>query len=678
MLSRTNPDELAQRPGASGLKYRPDIDGLRAVAVLPVVLFHAGISLFSGGFVGVDVFFVISGFLITGIIIGDMEQGRYGVGGFYERRIRRIAPAYLVTVVLTLSVAVVLLLPEDLAELGESALWSALMSSNIFFWVQSKDYFNGAAELKPLLHTWSLSVEEQFYLFFPIVLLVIKRMGLWRYAAALCLLAALVSFALSIYGVAYTPTAAFYLLPTRAWELIVGSLLAFGFFPTFGRGAARWEALAGLALILGPVFLYTPGTPFPGLAALPPVIGAALIIHSGLGEPAAGRASVVTWLLSSPPLRFIGLISYSLYLVHWPIVVFMKYYYFTIDAYQQILIVVVSILLAFLSWRFVEQPARRGYRQLARPRLFMATGICIALVALAGWAAYESRGLPWRVPQDIQLLASKKAHQGPDRDCGAVFQEKRTMADLCVRGSAGREPDFVILGDSHANAVATAIFEAGAEAGRAGYQISDNGYRPLLDFVKFGEEQKYRYLNKLVKSLLDSKPSVKSVIVAVYWRQAALVDSYYDAGGRSTDGIDAMRAGLLGLVRAYPDKRFLLTLSTANSPLFGANPAGRAAWFGQPFDPVVDVAEFKQLTQAYAGVVAELGAQPNVRLLDLSSRICDDKVCHGLLDGELAFADDNHLSYAAAKLFEPDFKTFLSGSSDPAVTTSSADGSSGR
>lgn len=661
------------------LKYRADIDGLRAVAVLPVVLFHAGITLFGGGFVGVDVFFVVSGFLITGIIIGDMEQGRYSVAGFYERRIRRIAPAYFVTVVLTLAVGLVMLLPDDLAELGNSALWSALMSSNMFFWIESKDYFNGAAELKPLLHTWSLSVEEQFYLFFPIVLLAIKRIGLWRYAAGLCLLAALVSFGLSIYGVGHSPMAAFYLLPTRAWELMVGSLLAFGLFPILGRKLAGWEALAGLALILAPVFLYTAATPFPGLMALPPVLGAALIIHSGLGGPAEGRAAFVTRLLSSPPLRFIGLISYSLYLVHWPMVVFMKYYYFEIDLYQRIFIVVSSILLAVLSWKFVEQPARRGYRKLPRPRLFVATGVCIALVALTGWTAYDTKGFPWRVPADVQLLASKSAHQGPGRDCGSVFQDKRTIEDLCVRGAAAKEPHFVILGDSHANAVSAAIFEAAAEAGKAGYQISDNGYRPVLGFVKFGEEQKYRYLNKLVKDLLDSKPAVKDVIVSVYWRQAALVDSYYDDGGRITNGIEAIQKGFLALVQGYPDKRFLFTLSTANSALFGANPAGRAAWFGRPFDPVVDVAEFRRLTSTYAGAVAELGAQPNVRLLDLSSRICDDKVCHGLLGGELAFTDDNHLSYAAAKLFEPDFKMFLIGAGNSAAaTTLTAEGSSGR
>jgi len=656
-----------QRRDQAMMKYRADIDGLRAVAVLPVVLFHAGLTLFSGGFVGVDVFFVISGFLITKIIIDDIEQGRYSVARFYERRIRRIMPAYLVTVTLTLVVALVLLLPDDLADLGSSALWSALMSSNVFFWIESRDYFNGAAELKPLLHTWSLSVEEQFYVLFPIVLLVLKWVRLWRFAALLCLLAALASFALSVYGVAYAPMATFYLLPTRAWELMVGSVLAFGLFPSFGGRAAGWESLVGLALILVPVFSYTPETAFPGLMALPPVLGAALVIHSGQGGQAAGPGAVAAWLLASAPLRFVGLISYSLYLVHWPIVVFMKYYYIEIDGYQRLLIVVMSVLLAALSWKYVEQPARRGQMNMPRPKLFAATAGAIALIAVAGWAVYDTGGLPGRVPDDVQLLASKKAHQGPWRECGSAFGAGKTIADLCVLGASGREPDFAILGDSHANAVSAAIFEAAAKVGRSGYQISDNGYRPMLEFTKFGEEQKYKYVNTLVKDLFATKPEIKDVIVAIYWRQAALVDGYYDSQGRFTDGVTAMQAGLPALVQRYPDKRFLFLLSTANSALFGANPAGRATWFGRSFDPVVDVAEFKRLTAAYAGVVAELGAEPNVRLLDLSSRICDAKFCHGLLGDKLAFTDDNHLSYAAAKLFEPDFAAFLTASDKPGV-----------
>ncbi|UVK40148.1 acyltransferase [Mesorhizobium sp. AR10] len=645
------------------IKYRADIDGLRAVAVLPVVLFHAGFPLFGGGYVGVDVFFVISGYLITKIIVDDIEQHKYSVASFYERRIRRIIPAYLATVVVTMVVALVFMLPEDLEDFGGSALWSALMSSNVFFWIESNDYFNGAAELKPLLHTWSLSVEEQFYVLFPIGLLVVYRLGLWRYAAALCLLAAVASLGLAAYGVRQTPMAAFYLLPTRAWELLVGSLLAFELVPAPRRRVAGWESFAGLGLILAPVISYTAETPFPGIMALPPVLGAALIIHSGLGQSTAP----FTELLSNPLLRFVGLISYSLYLWHWPIVVFMRYYYIELSFYQRIFIVAFSIAIAFLSWRFIERPGRRRDGTLRRPQLFLATATSMALLAAAGWAARESLGFPSRVPKDIQILASKRAHQGPWRECGYVYRDRRDIDTLCVRGAAHQSPDFVIIGDSHANAVAAAIFQNAAEVGRAGYQISDTGYRPLLDFGKWGEEKKYQYMNRLTTDFFDARPGVKSVIVPIYWRQAALVDRYYNSNRKIVDGITAMREGLFTLVERYPEKQFLFVLSTANSDLFGANPAARAAWYGHAFNPVVHMAEFRRITAAYGGIVDDLRALPNVQFLDISSRVCDVKVCHGFIEGKLAFTDDNHISFQAAMLFSPEIRGFLGGSTQRTI-----------
>ena len=332
---------------------------------------------------------------------------------FYERRIRRIIPAYLAMVIATMAVAFFLMLPEDLEEMGASALWSALMSSNVFFWLESRDYFAGAAELKPLLHTWSLSVEEQFYAIFPLVLVLVQRIDLWRYAAIICGVGAVASFGLSVYGVAFAPMAAFYLLPTRAWELMAGSILAFAVVPAAGRRLAAWETYLGLLLILVPVFAYRPDTPFPGLMALPPVLGATLIIHSGIGSGSDVKAgSLVSRILSSSPFRLTGLISYSLYLWHWPIVVFTKYYYIEISAFQKVLIVAASFIVAFLSWKFLEQPGRYGFKSWARPRLFFATAASIALIGSIGWSALESGGFPSRVPESIQRLALKKRAPG--------------------------------------------------------------------------------------------------------------------------------------------------------------------------------------------------------------------------------------------------------------------------
>ncbi len=272
--------------------YRADIDGLRAVAVIPVVLFHAGARWFSGGYVGVDVFFVISGYLITTILVQDFSAGRYSIARFYERRIRRIFPALFVVVLCSSVVGHLLLLPEDLKAFAKSVVATTLFVSNIVFWGES-GYFDGPAEMKPLLHTWSLAVEEQYYIAFPIVLFLLYRFASPRIASWVIALGALLSFGLSVWGVHNAPVATFYLLPTRAWELLVGSLLAVGLVPLFrSRAVAEIAAAFGIALILFAVFTFDHDTPFPGLNALAPCIGAALLIQSGRNGfiPAIGRA----------------------------------------------------------------------------------------------------------------------------------------------------------------------------------------------------------------------------------------------------------------------------------------------------------------------------------------------------------------------------------------------------
>jgi len=207
------------------MNYRREIDGIRALAVIPVIFFHAGFSLFSGGYVGVDVFFVISGYLITGIVMAEVTRGTFSIADFYERRIRRILPALFLVVVVCVPVAFLVLLPADLKEFGQSLIAVATFSSNVFFWSQS-GYFHGAAELKPLLHTWSLAVEEQFYVLFPLLLLFMWRWGR-KWTVAILLTLAVASLLLAEWGALNKPIATFFLLPTRAWELLLGSLVAF-------------------------------------------------------------------------------------------------------------------------------------------------------------------------------------------------------------------------------------------------------------------------------------------------------------------------------------------------------------------------------------------------------------------------------------------------------------------
>jgi peptidoglycan/LPS O-acetylase OafA/YrhL len=334
----------------------------------------------------VDIFFVISGYLITALIAGELAAGTFSLQNFWERRIRRIVPAATVTVAVCLVVGFFLMLPSDFADLGRSAVAQALVAANFHFYSEA-GYFSAPADAKPLLHFWSLAVEEQFYLIFPFLLVVLHR---WRADTIFrgVALVAVASFVLSAVGVRWFPDATFYLLPTRAWELAVGALLALRGttlpLPEQSRIPLGW---LGLAMMVAPLFLYDSETPFPGLAAVPPCIGAMLVIWS-----TAARDSVLKKLLSLQPVVFVGLISYSLYLWHWPVKVFSHYWFTGIysPVVMRLLVVAVSFGLAWISWRYVELPFRNKHRRVAlRPLLAGAVGASVLTLVLGAFIAWR-------------------------------------------------------------------------------------------------------------------------------------------------------------------------------------------------------------------------------------------------------------------------------------------------
>jgi peptidoglycan/LPS O-acetylase OafA/YrhL len=618
------------------------------VAVLPVLLFHLNERLVPGGFVGVDIFFVISGYLIGSILLRELVEGRYSITRFYERRIRRIFPALFVVMFSAGVAAFFLLLPSDLAAFCDSVIAATFFFSNLFFWGEA-GYFDAPAELKPLLHTWSLAVEEQFYIVFPVLLALIHRLLGRRAIVPLLVVAFVASFALSAWGVEKAPVATFYLLPTRAWELLCGALLAAGALPV---ARVRWlreaAAVVGVALIALSMALLDRSSAFPGPNALAPCLGAALLIHAG----ANGGATTLGRLLGSAPLRFIGLISYSLYLWHWPLIVLVKYVWIEeLPVAMQCAVALASLALAVLTWRYVETPFRDRSRTSAGVvfRMAFATLTLAPAVALIG---VLTAGLPARMPQSVVRLADVDSYRDPtSAQCHMTYSRRATLSQMCRRGAPDRAATFVLVGDSHAGAAAGGVFAGASAAGVAGLQLSDSGYRPLLGLKNVDEPDKYEWMNRrLVEVLRD--PAIRIVVLVVYWDQA-LQYRYRSMDGVALDSVDAVRSSLRKTVRAYADREFVLLSSPPTSAKFGANPAARAQLFHRTIEVAVPRSSYEDSRRTYMEILNDLAREPNVRVIDVAEVLCDSVVCSGMLDGEPAYRDSNHLTNKAALLLAP-------------------------
>ncbi len=445
------------------LKYRPEIDGLRAVSVLGVLFFHADLG-FPGGYVGVDVFFVISGYLITSLIMKDRAAGKFSYLNFWERRVRRIFPALTVMVLVTTAVAMTVLLPGDLISYSKSVIAQALLIANVYYW-RSSGYFAASADLIPLLHTWSLAVEEQFYFFFPTVLALARFVSnkvLTFFLGGL----ALVSFVLSVAGTQLFPTATFYLLPMRGWELLIGALVAIAIPPS--RLSNRWNStltIAGLAGILFAMLAYNSQTTFPGLNAALPCLGVALIVFAN----SAGVCSAGS-LLALAPMVFVGQLSYSLYLWHWPVLVYLRYLTsLELTLSLRIFAIAISFVAAYLSWRFVETPFR-NQATVSRPRLMLGAAALTLLLVGLGAAVWQLRGLPARFSPEVVQLASAA-------DSPAIL---RGIVPLGEPVQSTTKPTFLLWGDSHAMALGELVGKLANEYHLSGYAIAGSARAPLL------------------------------------------------------------------------------------------------------------------------------------------------------------------------------------------------------
>ncbi len=536
----------------TGFRYRPEIDGLRALAVLSVVLFHARLG-FPGGFVGVDVFFVISGFLITSLTWKDLESNTFSLASFWERRARRIAPALVAMTLATLIAGWFILLPDDYRSLGKAARAQALFVANHHY-CSHTDYFANAADEMPLLHTWSLAVEEQFYLLMPSALALLFRFrALRQRSVVIAMLAAgiVVSLGWSIYGVSNPPHATlnpsntFFLLPGRAWELLLGSLVAFA--PAAPRLLAQRTmretiSLAGLAMILFPLFAYDSSTPFPGLAALPPCLGAALFIwiNGGAAESAATYSSR---LFAWRPLVFIGLISYSLYLWHWPLLAFGKYLSLgEVALLPRLLLVGLGFVLAALSWKFVELPFRDRVWGATRRSMYAFAGSGMAAILIAGLICRHFDGFPSRVAPEQRRFVDARHDVAFQREISTQQVLRGELVSLGATSST-ETPALLVWGDSHAMAALPAIDAFLKERNRTGVAATHSATVPLLNWYKenrrgLGKES--IAFNQAVFEHIQAR-KIADVLLIARW-------DYYFPAGIATDEAATAQQALLAMI----------------------------------------------------------------------------------------------------------------------------------
>ena len=631
------------------MQYRREIDGLRAIAVVPVILFHAGFSVFSGGYVGVDIFFVISGYLITSIIFEEVRNDSFRISNFYERRIRRILPALFVVIVACFPLAWLWMTPFQLKEFSQSVVAVVTFTANIEFWKES-GYFAPATELSPLLHTWSLAVEEQYYLFFPILISL-----LWKYSKSLIIPALtvifLISLGLSQWSSEHYPTANFYLIHTRLWELMLGSLLAL--LPKPAPDPHRRKdasasiphellGISGILLILYSIFFFNEKTPFPSLYALVPTVGTALLIRY------ATAASVIGKLLSLKPLVGIGLISYSAYLWHQPLFAFARIRSLFDPHWTLMLsLSVLSLTLAFLSWKYIETPFRNRNR-INRRQLFRHTkAFSLALICI-GITGSLTKGFPERVtPAGVTLGSLDKRiknNHGLGKDCSGQF----TLSPKCRTDEA---PEILVWGDSYAMHLVDGIMQSNPKAKIVQQTVSGCG--PILSAAPLSSPSRMQWasecmdFNNQVADWIKANESLQYAVLASPFGQYFGNTQLLLADGNITAGTpELLRKNLISTLE-FLIRKGIKPVIFAPTPSNGENIGQclvRSILFSR--DPAAicnfNLDELSPSTERVFKFLDEL--PPRYKVIRIDKAMCPDGICRGTMDGKFIFADAGHLS----------------------------------
>jgi len=619
------------------MSYRPEIDGVRAVAVVSVILYHAGLPVARGGFVGVDVFFVISGYLICSIIHRDIAEGRFSLAGFYERRARRILPALYVVCMASFVLGWMWMLPREFKDFSKSLVSVVTFWSNIHF-LKETDYFNPSSSLKPLLHTWSLSVEEQFYILFPFFLISLRSVS--RKSRLLALfVASFASFVSAHFMSDIYPSANFYLLLTRAWELGFGALVALGVSRSAGpsaRGAAA--SWIGLAAIGFSIVWLDDKMPFPGVWALPPVFGTGLLLAYSSGT-SVGR------LLGVRPLVAIGVTSYSAYLLHQPIFAFARLR--SIEPLPLWLygpLIAATFIGAAFMWRYVESPFRDRSRFSRRSiaRWAFAASACLLAVGAFGQL---SKGAPWRQPGGETLTRGMEANRGLDKSCEGA-------ADFPVRCATSSGPEIIVWGDSYAMHLVDAIVASNPSVRLV--QATKSACGPFFDVTPiilpdYNERwaQSCLAFNDRVKSYIEQSKTLRYAVLSSPFATYLKAGSSLYTDGKVVKSDDELVLAHFQATLRWLASRRIVPVIISPPPADGRNIGDcvmKSLWLGQGDESCkIKTGEFVEKNKSTIEFLKKIS--DDYRVIFLWDYLCDEAVCAVTMDGNSLYIDDGHLSH---------------------------------
>jgi len=662
------------------MKYRKEIDGLRALAVIPVILFHSGFTTFSGGFVGVDIFFVISGYLITTIIVDDMDKGSFSILNFYERRSRRILPALFFMMLCTLPFAWFWMLPHALERFSQSLVAVSLFASNFLFFITS-DYFDTSSELKPLLHTWSLAVEEQYYFLFPLFLILAWKLGK-KWIISFLIFVAIFSLFAAQWGSTNHPSFTFYLLPTRAFEILVGALISLYFnhkksIISVSQLVSQLVSLAGLVFILYAIFTFDKSTPSPSLKTLIPIIGAALIIIFSNNKNLVGK------ILGSKQFVGIGLISYSAYLWHHPLFAFAKLR--NINESSSFLLgplAILSILLGYLSWKYIEIPFRNK-DTISRKRVFIYGVLGSLFFILIGLFGYFGKGFSGRLDKEIADISNIQNYYKSISEIDICFNQKLKSNLLnCVKGDKNSAPEVMLLGDSHAASLTIELDKRFRKANISFINETKSACLPIREIRQWPDSKCAEFVNLALNWAKEK--NIKTIILVARWAQY-ITDDGFDNGEGGVEDRGKTINSIAGIDKVKPiDFRRKKILNKIQSniqslisqgykvivvypiPQNGWSPSDRLAklkFFNAQFDNLsTSHNRFITSTKEIYESLDDLGDNDNLIRVFPEKIFCNTKIkgrCFSVLSETIYYYDDDHLSNEGARLVVDEVMKFI-------------------